>query len=1329
MNCDCGLPATTFTQNGVQFAKCGAVGKNCGFSRCLGNRMPRSIVPQSGNGASSGYNTGPQAYQSMQGIQLNQNQNQNQPQPQRPILHVAIGFRRFEGLMPWFSCSFMYDEELSVYFRTLSPDRCRFISSSRVWEISLLVYKSVVSHLKSPVFGSRLKLDLPPEFLMREEGIWKWYRDIQQRNHDLVASGGVVLKLNSTLEDKLIGYQTEGIKFVVLRGGRAFIADDMGLGKTIQAIGVLLHYRQHWPALVLMPPGLKGNWKKEILENIGDVIKEREITVVTDGKSVVTRPGSKVTLLPYSLLPNLVKNNKINSSTFGIVIADESQKLKNRDADITKSALPLLKQAKVALCLSGTPSPNQPVELFTQLSALLPSLFRSYDDFVTRYCDGGRMSYIGKGRQVQKLGATHTEELNALMMGLVMIRRQKNVVLKDSLPEKKREFVMLKLSDEKMARLGEVKKEKDAAVRKMHSAPADQRELIGKEVQLLTNRYVMETAVQKVPAFLEHLQNVIQDQMDARQQAEAEADKKEALKELARDGDVLASTDMDVQEMADTFLTKSEGRPSVAPPTAFAATTAGSDGSSLQGAKVGNQMPVVTDLSCSQEQSQEDVLRDYEGLEGNQEDWRDISCVASQEAAGGGNGSDQGRGGSVVKEGTAPKLLHIEDDGVVFLGTSPPADRTKKSLGIESTKAVGRTSKMSHAKCTDHCVQPCLKHAGTDTDTDSDSPLFGHGKGTLSSDSEGHSEGATKKRRKLVDSSSESESERLFSRSESKNGSAAKSHGKCAKGKSKSTGTTSQKSRSLKSKSSTASGSRKVTSLLDSDSDNDEAWDRVKQKNMKASERRSNKSRQARLTGQGALAGDGDDDDFSDGEPTKGKKRKKPAGKTSKAGDASGAKPKKTEIPAYLLASQLHHRKLGRKILVFGHHQEVLDQVEAFLNLQEIHFVRIDGSTAGSTRDRLVERFQEDDKTLVALLSITAAGTGFTFHRADIALFPEVQWSFGNMEQAEDRICRIGQTAKVVRCIYYFVPGSGDDTVHQTLQKKANMVGDTVGHSRSVAGAPSSSSDVHSPHRRAQMQLTSYMAPLPPAQPIAAATQVYTSNTTGAGMSTTAPPKAPPRVVDSDSFQYSSGGDSEVVIVGTKKAAPALQAQPSPAVRPRNPSAASVYGGAAGTAFKAFQQSAPIPAPVATPSSSSFAPPNRPGGAATQGHASNQAQNSAGGPVLVRMPGQGHGVATAQAPQASPAQRPLSPTTKARIEANKQRALQRAQQIKAEKAAAAQGAAPQTHHQPGVQNFQNQQHQNPHQPQQQPGQLTSGRGNAIVLTNSGVAKAEEWLKR
>ena len=39
-------------------------------------------------------------------------------------------------------------------------------------------------------------------------------------------------------KDKLFPFQSEGVKFVLKRDGRAMIGDEMGLGKAFKALGV-----------------------------------------------------------------------------------------------------------------------------------------------------------------------------------------------------------------------------------------------------------------------------------------------------------------------------------------------------------------------------------------------------------------------------------------------------------------------------------------------------------------------------------------------------------------------------------------------------------------------------------------------------------------------------------------------------------------------------------------------------------------------------------------------------------------------------------------------------------------------------------------------------------------------------------------------------------------------------------------------------------------------------------------------------------------------------------------------------------------------------------
>jgi len=93
----------------------------------------------------------------------------------------------------------------------------------------------------------------------------------------------------------------------------------------------------------------------------------------------------------------LSRGNYQFPKNFQVIIADESHYLKNHDSKRSKvpffvncyqsyqlnmippqASCALLKKAKRAILLSGTPALSRPNELFPQLNALYPDLFRSH---------------------------------------------------------------------------------------------------------------------------------------------------------------------------------------------------------------------------------------------------------------------------------------------------------------------------------------------------------------------------------------------------------------------------------------------------------------------------------------------------------------------------------------------------------------------------------------------------------------------------------------------------------------------------------------------------------------------------------------------------------------------------------------------------------------------------------------------------------------------------------------------------------------------------------------------------------------------------------------
>ena len=132
-----------------------------------------------------------------------------------------------------------------------------------------------------------------------------------------------------------------------------------------------------------------------------------------------------------------------------------------------------------------------------------------------------------------------------------------------------------------------------------------------------------------------------------------------------------------------------------------------------------------------------------------------------------------------------------------------------------------------------------------------------------------------------------------------------------------------------------------------------------------------------------------------------------------------------------------------QKFLVFAHHLSVLDGIEQFLKANNANYFRLDGSTSAADRQAGVDRFQTDSRCRVALLSITAGGTGITLTASSTVVFAELQFTPALLLQAEDRVHRIGQP-NAVNIHYLLGRHSLDDLLWPLLVKKLQVLGTTL---------------------------------------------------------------------------------------------------------------------------------------------------------------------------------------------------------------------------------------------------------------------------------------------
>ncbi|XP_077406643.1 DNA annealing helicase and endonuclease ZRANB3 isoform X2 [Vanacampus margaritifer] len=248
------------------------------------------------------------------------------------------------------------------------------------------------------------------------------------------------------LLQRLMPFQREGVQFALSKNGRCMIADEMGLGKTVQAIAVAYAFRKEWPLLVVVPSSLKYPWIEELERWIPE-LQPGDINLVENKSDTMGISSSKVTVLGYGLLTTDARLlvEALSRRGFSVVVVDESHYLKSRNAARTKLLVPLIRSAKRAILLTGTPALGRPEELFMQIDALYPKMFGTWTDYANKYCNA-HYRYFGPRRQWDCRGASNLEELHQ-RLSQIMIRRLKAEVL-SQLPPKIRQRIPFDLPKE-----------------------------------------------------------------------------------------------------------------------------------------------------------------------------------------------------------------------------------------------------------------------------------------------------------------------------------------------------------------------------------------------------------------------------------------------------------------------------------------------------------------------------------------------------------------------------------------------------------------------------------------------------------------------------------------------------------------------------------------------------------------------------------------------------------------------------------------------------------------------------------------------------------------
>ncbi len=867
----------------------------------------------------------------------------------------------------WFSATHAFHPQLNEYYKRIPDDNKIWDDKVRRHLFDLAIYDEYVKEITSDKYVDIEVTELP-RFLIR--GIKEFLSTL-----NFVDAESIVLNINTSLNDRLLDYQIEGIKYVIQRGGRALIGDDMGLGKTVQALGVIQHYRSHLPALILVPVPLIHQWKCEILKYCADLFKSTEICTIRKPTDKLHK-DTQICIVPYTIIEKMT--SILLPGTFGIVVADESHNIKSKDAKRTIASLPFLEQASVAVCLSGTPLTNRPVEVFTQLSGILPKVFNDYDSFVKRYCDA-KESHFKRG-VLDVSGASNKEELHLVMTNMAMIRRIKHDVLKQ-LPDKLREVRYITVDPNYESDLKQMQKRIGELDKLCSSGSLDPGRLVklNSEKDSLFTKYYEVTGMCKVKGIQQELTHLLKDARIQRSIAVAEfnlnlQNEKNKSKDVVEDDianiaieynaminehDQSKKDNISLSECNVTTVNAAHNTISMTSlletdRMAFTVPTHNTnDPAPIDSVKCKKLSPVIDDLVDSDDVSTSKKMKKLgKKQKGTKKSMLEYFKLSDEESDYGNSGCDDD--------------IHDFIDYNQDFDSEEDRKSSKKSL----KRPLKRLKKGSN-KLAD------------DSDDEYDELKVG-------------SKTKINKRMKLEQGSGESgnDLEKIDWQHEADTISQLKKAFSMNKR---------NKAQQEDEKTIDLTGEDVVKEVIDYDAEQSDIkqWGSMFSKSKAAA--------------------------------TKTKKSKSDRSKKNNA-----------PIEEETLEVDSVHKGLGKKILVFVHHHAVMNAIENFLKEEEVGYIRIDGSVNMKHRAEMVERFQEDDVTIVALLSITACGTGLNLTRANVVLFGELFWSTGGVLQAEDRVHRIGQDGPV-KIIYVLCKNTADDTIWKVIQSKHDTINTVVG--------------------------------------------------------------------------------------------------------------------------------------------------------------------------------------------------------------------------------------------------------------------------------------------
>ena len=193
----------------------------------------------------------------------------------------------------------------------------------------------------------------------------------------------------------------------LIKQKRCILADAPRVGKTLPTASAAL---ENQPVLVVCPAVAKRVWQRAF------AAFGVQAAVINGRAAAQGICANGVVIINYDLLTDL-KTLK----GWATLVLDESHRIKSHTAKRTKTAMKLMKSIENVYCLSGTPIPNRPIEIWTVLHGL--GIYNgSWLNFAFRYAKAWQSPW---GLDVS--GASNLPEVKAKMKPYVLRRTRAQV--------------------------------------------------------------------------------------------------------------------------------------------------------------------------------------------------------------------------------------------------------------------------------------------------------------------------------------------------------------------------------------------------------------------------------------------------------------------------------------------------------------------------------------------------------------------------------------------------------------------------------------------------------------------------------------------------------------------------------------------------------------------------------------------------------------------------------------------------------------------------------------------------------------------------------------